>query len=296
MSSAERRALAERSPPATVDPAQRFPGTVVVLAPHMDDEVLACGGTIALLPRPERVHVIYATDGSRSPAPEIPGRHPRPAGLDELRRRESRSALAELGVPAANLHFLDLPDGGLRRRGESLERALAATLEAIRPQHVFAPFRYDRHPDHLAVNLAIHRLRGDRRCCGDAELLEYFVYHRSRLLRRGDVRAYVDPSLLLQVEIGGVAVRKRAALERFDTQTTRYFPWQTRPILTPALLDDVCASPEVFLLDDDGRPGDQIFPGPTLWLRASHRLEPVLKRAKDRAVAVARHTLGRTRG
>ena len=50
----------------------RFAGTVLVVAPHMDDEALACGGLLAQLPDPTRIHVVYATDGTQSPAPVVP--------------------------------------------------------------------------------------------------------------------------------------------------------------------------------------------------------------------------------
>ena len=51
-------------------------GVVLIAVPHMDDAVLACGGTIAQLPDPERIHLVYATDGIRSPEPVVPGAAP----------------------------------------------------------------------------------------------------------------------------------------------------------------------------------------------------------------------------
>lgn len=282
-------ALAELAP-VTVDPAERFGDVLLVVVPHMDDEVLACGGTIALI-RPELVHLVYATDGAGSPAPVVPGLDRAPADLPELRRQESRAALAELGVAAENLRFLDLPDGRLQRRTRELEQTLGSVLRAIRPHHVFVPFRYDRHRDHVAINRVIHRLCRDGKGRGRPEILEYFVYHRWRLLPGGDVRAYVDPTLLLEVDIRRVAARKRAALERFLTQTTCYYPWQTRPNLSTELLDEACTSPELFLLADPRRPGADVLKGAKPWIRMAHRVEPALKRAKDRAVALARRAV-----
>jgi len=52
----------------SVDPVEFFPGRVVVVVPHMDDCVLAVGGTIARLANKEHIHFIYATDGMGSPA------------------------------------------------------------------------------------------------------------------------------------------------------------------------------------------------------------------------------------
>jgi LmbE family N-acetylglucosaminyl deacetylase len=268
-----------------VDPTRRLPGTVAVLAPHMDDELLACGGTLAALPSRSRVHVVWATDGSRSPAPAGPWRRP-PAGLAQVREREAREALGVLGVPQENLHFLCLPDGRLRSHAAELDRALAPLLDAIDPDHLLAPFRYDRHPDHLAVQRAAATWiagREDR-----SELLEYFVYTRSRLLPRGDIRSYIRPGLLLGVDISAWSGAKRKALERYRSQTTRAYAFQHRPNLTPALLDEVCLEPELFLPSSASMPGPAVLEGPVAYVRIAHRIEPALKERKDRLLAFLR--------
>jgi LmbE family N-acetylglucosaminyl deacetylase len=79
----------------------------------MDDEVLACGGIIARLPQKERIHVIYATDGMKSPSPIVPWRDSISPDLGEVRMRESRAAMKILGVPGENTYFLNLPEAGL---------------------------------------------------------------------------------------------------------------------------------------------------------------------------------------
>jgi GlcNAc-PI de-N-acetylase len=54
------------------DPINEFEGIVVITVPHMDDEVLACGGTIGSLADKDCIHLIYATDGLKSPVPMYP--------------------------------------------------------------------------------------------------------------------------------------------------------------------------------------------------------------------------------
>jgi LmbE family N-acetylglucosaminyl deacetylase len=39
--------------------AEMFGGVILVIAPHMDDEMLACGATLAALPDKQSVHIIY---------------------------------------------------------------------------------------------------------------------------------------------------------------------------------------------------------------------------------------------
>src|SRR4051812_18249894 len=79
--------------------------STVIIAPHQDDETLACGGIIARK-RSEglTVHVIFITDGSAS--------HPGHARLDAaavavLRRTEAMRAMACLGVERTAVHFLN---------------------------------------------------------------------------------------------------------------------------------------------------------------------------------------------
>ncbi len=277
-----------------IDPAERFQGTVVVLAPHMDDEVLACGGLLARLPDKDRLHVVYATDGMRSPAPVVPGRDSITPDLGKRRERESERAVGVLGIPAANLTFLRLPEAELRSHRVTLKRRLLEILDALDPDHVLMPFRYDRHPDHLAINHAITTAHRDGLV--RARLTEYFVYYRWRLLPRRDIRAYVDPRWLVDVGIEEVAARKREALDCFTTQTTRFYPWQTRPILTPQLLDEECAGPERFLPYDPEVAGPRVFTSMVPWIRVVHRVEPRLQKWKYLVKSTLQRGLGRNDG
>jgi LmbE family N-acetylglucosaminyl deacetylase len=80
-----------------VDPVKTFRGVIVIAAPHMDDEILSCGGTIARLPDKDRVHCVYATDGSKSPAPIFPWLGAIASDLVTVWMREAKRALGILG-------------------------------------------------------------------------------------------------------------------------------------------------------------------------------------------------------
>jgi LmbE family N-acetylglucosaminyl deacetylase len=266
------------------DAAKEFEGVVVITVPHMDDEVLACGGTIAKLPHKERIHLIYATDGSRSPAPAIPRLDSASPDLGMMRVRESQAALRVLGVPDQNLHFLGFPEARLKRWQREYSRSLLDLIRKINPDHVLTPFRYDRHPDHLVVNRAITealRLGAFR-----ARLTEFFVYYRWRLLPGGDVRKYIRSNHLIRIDIEKEAATKRKALECFTSQTTKLYPWQDRPILPSKSLDEVCRNPELFLKYDSSFPGSSVFLKAHAWIRFAHLIETPLKRRKDKVRAV----------
>jgi LmbE family N-acetylglucosaminyl deacetylase len=257
---------------------QLLTGKLLIVAPHMDDEVLACGGLIAKLPQKDDVHIIYATDGMKSPAPIIPGRDKISPDLGKTRMRESIEAMKLLGIPERNLHFLCLPEAQVKKHLSSLRNLLREKIRAIKPKQIFVPFRYDRHPDHLAVNHAI--VSDFRQGDTQPQVIEYFVYYRWRLMPKRDIRRYIRPQLLFKLEIRDVAQQKRQALNCFTSQTTMYYPWQTRPILTSTLLEEECSKPEYFLFSNDSLAGTAVFSNSVLWIRLAHRLEPFLQRWK----------------
>jgi N-acetylglucosamine malate deacetylase 1 len=117
-------------------------GSVLVIAPHPDDEVLGVGGTIARFADEGRcVRVAIVTKGS----PEHFDNE-----LIEVGRREAREAHRLLGV--AETLFLDLPAARLDQIPHvTLNAALLQVVEQTRPGIVFVPFRGDLHRDHQLV-------------------------------------------------------------------------------------------------------------------------------------------------
>lgn len=124
--------------------------SVLVIAPHPDDEVLACGGTLALLrQRNCRVHVVVVTDGARGD----------PLNYSEedvaiRRAEESRSALRRLGIE--DVHFLGYPDGDFRD-ADGVQAKLLELLDGLDPDWLLLPSPLDYHRDHVGIALAVLR-------------------------------------------------------------------------------------------------------------------------------------------
>jgi hypothetical protein len=96
---------------------------VMVIAPHPDDEVAGCGGTIREHRRAgERVTVACVTDGRRSTAFGL--------GPDEMAARRQEEARAAAAVLDVDLEWLGLPEG--EWRPEDLVERLRALLAEIR--------------------------------------------------------------------------------------------------------------------------------------------------------------------
>jgi LmbE family N-acetylglucosaminyl deacetylase len=114
----------------------------LVIAPHHDDEVLGCAGTIARLAAAGAVvQVAIATRG----AP--PRFDPK---LAATVRAEALSAHELLGV--ARTHFLEFPAAELDRIPQAdLNEALAGVVCEAAPDTVFIPFAGDLHRDHQLV-------------------------------------------------------------------------------------------------------------------------------------------------
>jgi LmbE family N-acetylglucosaminyl deacetylase len=269
-----------------LDPVQVFRDRIIVVAPHMDDEILACGGTIARLPEKQRIHCIYATDGSKSPAPLFSWMGLARPDLASIRVREAKSALKVLGLAEENLQFLKFPDSELKLYLKELSIALRKAFRKLKPSTVLIPFRYDRHPDHVALNrAAMHAVRSESL---PLNVFEYFVYYRWSLLPGKDVRQYIRPQQLIAVDIQGQADQKRRALECFTSQTTLFCPWQERAIIPPRRVLDVCTSPECFLRYDPKFCRSEIFSRARTWIRLAHFVEPLLKIKKEQLRTILR--------
>lgn len=197
-------ALQAPSPPALIRPPAA--GSVLVLAPHPDDEAAGCGGSLCLhAGAGATITVAYLTDGRLGlrglwdgsiPAAERPRVQ---AELVARRRAEAEAAAELLGV--ANLVFLEAPDGALGATPGLVDQ-LAALVRRIRPEILYAPFPADRQADHVAAARLLARVVGAGGVDG-----EIFAY---------EVWSPLYPNCM--VEITAVAERKREALRRFASQ------------------------------------------------------------------------------
>lgn len=146
-----RRWLSDRNiPSCAFDDAPHAPPRVVVVAPHPDDEVLACGGLLAQhAARGGEVLVVAVTDGEASHTEaeaSVDASHC--ADLAEQRRLERLLGLAQLGLSAKTVHAMHLPDGQVKTHGQQLRSEL---LNLLRPgDTVLSTWEHDGHPDHDA--------------------------------------------------------------------------------------------------------------------------------------------------
>ena len=123
--------------------------TILVIAPHADDEVLGMGGTIARFARAgTRVVVAVMTGHGEEPHPIWPR-----TVWDSI-RDECKEATDILGV--SELVFDELPAACLDYTpGWKINKAVERLIERVAPQEIYVPFSYDLHKDHGAIAYAV---------------------------------------------------------------------------------------------------------------------------------------------
>lgn len=165
---------------------------LLVLAPHPDDEVIGCGGLVALHLRERRaVRIVIATDGAE-------------AGAAILREQESRRGVERLGT--AEVEFLRFPDRAL---GEEAGPRLREELLAFRPDLIVVPSPVEIHPDHLALcRVFCELVQQDETLFADLALARVAFYEISQPFRPNAI-----------VDITEVAEAKYAAIGEHASQT-----------------------------------------------------------------------------
>jgi LmbE family N-acetylglucosaminyl deacetylase len=203
----------------------------LVFAPHPDDEVLGCGGTIAMKAAAgAKVAVVIMTDGRTSHAGLIDGEV-----LAETRRKEALQASLTLGLRPDDYIFLDFEDQRLAAHAVAAQRQVAALLERFDPQQVFVPHRRDRLDDHVAtfeIVTAAMQSHGRRIVCFEYPVWLWNTWPwtseplRTRNPALDATRILSDIAAVAigcrtRIDVRSVLDRKREALEAYASQTER---------------------------------------------------------------------------
>lgn len=226
-----------RVPVCRLDALVQASSRLVVVAPHPDDEVLACGGLVfEHVARGGDVCVIGVTDGEAShPDSEVWTR----TALAEQRRRESDAGLRLLGVAEAQVVRLGFPDGSVARYAGPLRESLG---QCVRPDDVVVcTWQLDGHPDHEAVGAAVQAACDDTgaRCLQ----VPVWMWHWSH-----DGDDAVPWHLLRGLPLSPTALaRKRAALSAHVTQLTPRGA-RTEPVLDPLIVARASRPAEYFFV------------------------------------------------
>ena len=125
-------------------------GSIMVIAPHPDDEIIGAGGVILqVLAQQQAVHLVYLTEGEAA----CPGQ---PQDQVKSQRRALTQQVAhQIGLPPSHQHYLGLADGAVPHRGQpgypAARQALQQMIDTLQPDHILATHEMDYWPfDHVA--------------------------------------------------------------------------------------------------------------------------------------------------
>lgn len=122
---------------------------ILVIAPHPDDDIIGCGGSIRLHRQlGHKVTILYVSDGERGI------RNMNPIKTAELRRHESGLAAKHLGVEEDNLFHLHLRDGDLINQCGT-NHDFRTILEKSDPDIIYLPSFIETHRDHFSANVLL---------------------------------------------------------------------------------------------------------------------------------------------
>lgn len=143
-------------------------GKVLVVAPHPDDEILGCGGTLALLrQRACQIKVVIVTDGGAGDPLNYTG-----GDVVNVRQQEAIAALGTLRI--TDVVFLNEQDGCFRA-SSSFSEKMSSIIREFQPDWLFLPSILDYHRDHVAIGLSVVNSWEKSGCCGRAFFYEIWA-------------------------------------------------------------------------------------------------------------------------
>ncbi len=184
--------------------ASRFGRSILILAPHADDEVVACHAAIGRAKAEgAQVRVLFLTHGCIGRETMWPWARGRYRQILARRRREAEASLASLGIEAAG--WSDRPARTLWRSLEAAEAEARAALARHAVDQLWAPAFEGGNPDHDGANALAARLAAD-----GLSVLEFAEYN----LAGGRVNSHAFPALTGAEETLTLTPAEQAAKRR----------------------------------------------------------------------------------
>jgi LmbE family N-acetylglucosaminyl deacetylase len=184
--------------------APAFGRSILILAPHPDDEVVACFATIGRAKAAgARVSAIFLTHGCVSRQTMWPWARGGYEAVVARRRAEAESVLAELGVEAAG--WSDRAARDLWRHLHAAEADIRAAVSQFEVDQIWAPAFEGGNADHDAANAIAGRLAAE-----GMSVLEFAEYN----LAGGRVNSHAFPTLFGHEETLELTLTEQAGKRR----------------------------------------------------------------------------------
>lgn len=199
-------------------------GSIIVFAPHADDETLGCGGVIVKRLREGfKVKLVVMTDGSNSHSTAFNMySDPHPRKLAEIRKMEVFSAARTLGICIENILFLGYEDGSLETNvNDAIGKIKNILSNESDLMELYVTHELDRHKDHRATGLIVRNTISQLGLA--VPVYSYVIWHSKKQRDYGfAIREHIEDTLLL----------KAKAIDQYKTQIKLFSNWQKMPVLS----------------------------------------------------------------
>jgi LmbE family N-acetylglucosaminyl deacetylase len=205
--------------------------TILLFTPHPDDDTFCCAGTLALLAKQNNnIHIfIYTNDDKGSYDPDMSSQR-----LAQIRGMEEENACKIIGIPAANIHWLQFHDGMLEYANTlDLVEEVTKIIRTYRPDVVMS---IDPGSEYVRWHKTDHRMAANNTIDG-VRAAEWHLYFPNQLLHDHlkpwhvpvevyyyvtpqDANYWVDVASMMDLKLQAAT----AHVSQFDPSITKYRP------------------------------------------------------------------------
>lgn len=204
--------------------------TILLFTPHPDDDTFCCAGTLALLAKQNNIHIfLYTNDDKGSYDPDMSSQR-----LAQIRSMEEENACKIIGIPTANIHWLQFHDGMLEYANTfDLVEEVTKVIRTYRPDVVMS---IDPGSEYVRWHKTDHRMAANN-TIDAVRAAEWHLYFPNQLLHDHlqpwhvplevyyyvtpqDANYWVDISSLVEMKLNAAL----AHVSQFDPSITKYRP------------------------------------------------------------------------
>tara|TARA_B100000674_G_C37893300_1_gene940059 strand:+ start:170 stop:832 length:663 start_codon:yes stop_codon:yes gene_type:complete len=121
---------------------------VLVIAPHPDDEILGCGGTLSRLKK-KKLYWMIVTKMTNKIGYTNNQIYLREKEINKISKSLNIVKKIELGFPASSLSKINLKE---------LISKMSIEINKIKPDTIFAPYQHDAHSDHFFTTYTLNHI------------------------------------------------------------------------------------------------------------------------------------------
>jgi LmbE family N-acetylglucosaminyl deacetylase len=204
--------------------------TILLFTPHPDDDTFCCAGTLAMLAKHNTVHIfLYTNDDKGSYDIDMSSQR-----LAQIRGMEEENACKIIGIPVANIHWLQFHDGMLEYANTfDLVEEVTKVIRTYRPDVVMS---IDPGSEYVRWHKTDHRMAANN-TIDAVRAAEWHLYYPNQLLHDHlqpwhvplevyyyvtpqDANYWVDITSMMDLKLEAAA----AHVSQFDPSITKYRP------------------------------------------------------------------------